>query len=70
MPSIFYTDLSASYAIQPGGRFELFANVQNLFDKSPPDVSNAASPTATYPTARNLYDVMGQYFTIGAKVRF
>ncbi|TPE63728.1 TonB-dependent receptor [Sandaracinobacter neustonicus] len=43
-----------------GKRFTLFGNVQNLFDRDPP-VAAVSSP---------YYDLIGRYFTIGARASF
>ena len=49
---------------------EIFANVNNLFNKRPPVFANPTQPGNTYPTYARLYDVMGRYFTVGVKMKF
>lgn len=53
-----YVDLGVQFKV--ADRFTLFGNVNNLFDRDPPltTVSNF------------LYDVVGTYYTAGARVRF
>ncbi len=55
-----------SLAVQPpryspvGSDVEVYANVSNLFDKDPP-ISSLFSP---------YYDVVGRFFTVGARINF
>jgi len=53
-----YVDLGAQFNV--ADNFTLNATVNNLFDRDPPYV--------TYTSA--IYDVIGRYFQVGAKVRF
>ncbi len=53
-----YVDLGAQFNVAEN--FSLNATVNNLFDRAPPYV--------TYTSA--IYDVIGRYFQVGAKVRF
>ncbi len=58
-----YIDLSLQYAL-PFGNYEdsritLFGSVANLFDRDPPIFPN-----------RMIYDVVGRYFTFGARAKF
>ncbi len=57
-----YVDLLARAKIASDGRdkIEIYANVSNLFDKQPPNGS-LYSP---------FYDVIGRYFSLGAKIAF
>ncbi|OJU20195.1 MULTISPECIES: TonB-dependent receptor [unclassified Sphingomonas] len=56
-----YFDLQAQVKVPTGSRsFELYGNVSNLFNKQAPNGS-LYSP---------YYDVLGRYFTFGARVRF
>jgi outer membrane receptor protein involved in Fe transport len=71
VPAIAYTSLDLSITVPPShgmGRMELFFNVSNLFDKSPPFIP-AANPGLAYPTYRSLYDVVGRAFTAGVRVK-
>jgi iron complex outermembrane receptor protein len=53
-----YVDLGARFKIDD--RFMLFGNVNNVFDRDPPLITVNST----------LYDVVGRYFTVGAKVDF
>ncbi|WBY06483.1 TonB-dependent receptor [Sphingomonas sp. 7/4-4] len=57
-----YFDLQAQMKVPVSDtrQMELYANVSNLFDKAPP-------PGSLYSP---YYDVLGRYFTFGARVRF
>jgi iron complex outermembrane recepter protein len=57
-----YFDLQAQVKVPAadGRQMEVYANVSNLFDKDPP-------PGSLYSP---YYDVLGRYFTLGARVRF
>jgi outer membrane receptor protein involved in Fe transport len=58
-----YVDLSLQYALPFGNhedsRITLFGSVANLFDRDPPIFPN-----------RMHYDVVGRYFTFGARSKF
>ncbi|MDB5579283.1 MAG: TonB-dependent receptor [Bradyrhizobium sp.] len=62
IPAYAYFDLAARVTVRAAGstQFQLFANVNNLFDKAPP-ISSAFSP---------YYDIIVRYFVVGASVRF
>lgn len=71
--AVWYFDANISQTIQSGpfgSELEVFANVNNMFNKRPPAFPNAQQPTNTYPTYAQLYDIMGRYFTVGARVKF
>lgn len=70
IPSIFYTDMTVSLKIPTQEHLELFANVSNLFDKGPPIFNRAPQPTLAYPTIPALYDTIGRYFVVGARMKF
>lgn len=53
-----YLDLGAQF--KAGDRLTLSANVNNVFDRAPP----------ISPTGPAFYDVIGTYFTMGARVAF
>ncbi|MES2054717.1 MAG: TonB-dependent receptor [Pseudomonadota bacterium] len=53
-----YVDLGAQFKVMD--RFTLFGNVNNVFD-APPPITTAGSPH---------YDIVGTYFTAGARVKF
>ncbi|MGH6695738.1 hypothetical protein [Sphingopyxis sp.] len=53
-----YVDLGARFKIDD--RFMLFGNVNNVFDRDPPLITVNST----------LYDVVGRYVTVGARVDF
>lgn len=66
----FYINLSAQYDIGRGDGWtmELYGAVKNLLDKAPPIVGSTFQ--APFATNGALYDMVGRYFTVGARVRF
>jgi iron complex outermembrane receptor protein len=68
VPAVFYTDVTGRIRIGEG-RYELFATVNNLFNRTPPIVPT--NPTSTFRSTQfALYDVVGRYMTVGARLRF
>lgn len=68
-PNIGYTDLTVRYSVNKN--YEIFANVQNLFDKQPPLIADQnASIGLGYPTTKANYDVIGTYGTVGVRLKF
>jgi len=68
---VFYTDLTVRYQLPfEDSHYEVFATVNNLFNKHAPLVYNTVLPGYGLPTIPSLYDVVGQYFTFGIRVRF
>lgn len=70
IPAYNYFDLSAGWDVNDVTRLNL--TVANLTDESPPNVGNTIGATAfnsgnTFP---QTYDVIGRFFTVGARVRF
>lgn len=51
------------------GRLQLFGNVNNIFDKSPPLIPSA-SPMAGQTLLAADYDKIGRYFAVGARYHF
>ncbi len=65
-----YFDLSGGWNVNDNVRVSM--TVANLFDKEPPVVGNTIGTTSensgnTFPQS---YDVIGRYFTVGARLRF
>ena len=52
----------------PFGTFTLYGTVQNLFNKNAPLAPAAGGVGIAYPVPAN-YDIMGRYFTVGARVK-
>ncbi len=70
VPAMFYTDLTVKRRIgPPSSGVELFVTVNNLFDRDPPLAPQGA---VTIPRQTNpyFYDMVGRYFTVGARARF
>ncbi|MEO8307400.1 MAG: TonB-dependent receptor [Pseudomonadota bacterium] len=65
--SSLYWDTRLGYTIPTGdGTLEIFANVNNLFDKDPPLILGEAIVSQT----GGGYDVIGRFFTLGINLRF
>ncbi|MEO6339699.1 MAG: TonB-dependent receptor [Caulobacteraceae bacterium] len=73
VPAVAYTNLSATYSWNiAGGKMELSANIQNLFDKDPPVVPSlfdASLGQTGNQINSSLYDLLGRRFTVGLKFR-
>ncbi|MDT8397804.1 MAG: TonB-dependent receptor [Pseudomonadales bacterium] len=68
----FYTDLNLSYTIDltNGGTWEIYGNLNNLFDENPPVVANFASFGGATQTNQSLFDTLGRSFTAGFRMQF
>jgi len=68
--SMITVDFGARYRLESMGKKpELYFNVSNVFDKSPPLVPPAASLIG-FQTTSTLYDTMGRYYTAGIRLQF
>jgi iron complex outermembrane receptor protein len=70
IPAYNYFDLSVGWDVNENARLNL--TIANLTDEKPPLVGNTIAGTAensgnTFP---QTYDVIGRFFTLGARVRF
>jgi outer membrane receptor protein involved in Fe transport len=71
VPQTFYTDLNLTYSRDVAGvKTDFFATINNLFDQKGRLFLISPVPGLNIPTSRNVYDVIGRYFTIGVKGRF
>jgi outer membrane receptor protein involved in Fe transport len=72
VPSVAYTDVTlTAYLGKDKGR-QIYLSVQNLFDKQPPAYTVSASagtPAFQFPAVTGD-DVIGRYFTVGARFKF
>ena len=71
--SVAYTDLNISYKFDAGHvRTELFLNIGNLFNTSPPPAAVYGSGTSPGQTGSYSIgdDPIGRYFTMGARIDF
>lgn len=72
VPAIAYFDMSVAYKFPDVGRgAEIYAAVQNLFDKDPP-VAPIYGATGFLGTGTNgyLYDLIGRQYRVGVRFRF
>lgn len=63
IPAVNYFDLNGTFAVDR--RVEIYAGVNNLFDKRAPLVPNQIFNSDTQD-----YDIVGRFFFLGAKLRF
>lgn len=66
--SVLYTDLRLGYGKDRanGSRWEVFGNIQNLFDQEPPVAASFSTFTATAGQVNtSMYDLLGRRYTIG-----
>lgn len=72
IPATFYTDLNFSIDIgkkQPNG-LQFYVTINNLFNQKGRLFLISPVPALNMPTSRNVYDVIGRYYTAGVKVGF
>jgi outer membrane receptor protein involved in Fe transport len=60
VPSVTYLDLGVKYALGKAKQWELFANVDNVFDKDPPPPMNGTA----------YYDLMGRTYKAGVRFTY
>ncbi|MEJ6011595.1 TonB-dependent receptor domain-containing protein [Novosphingobium aquae] len=60
IPAVAYVDLGLRYNFGPDKRFQVYFNVDNLFDKDPPLPANGSA----------YYDLMGRTYKGGVRFRF
>lgn len=66
VPRVWYVDLNARYNI--GSSVELFAGIDNLFDRQPPVIGTGIVADANVDPV--TYDVLGRRYFGGLRVRF
>jgi len=72
VPSVAYTDLTLTAFIGKDKGRQIYFSVQNAFDKQPPVyvISGfSGTPSFQYPSVTGD-DVIGRYFTVGARFKF
>jgi hypothetical protein len=72
VPSVAYTDITFTFNIEKEKSKQLFLSVQNVFDKDPPvflTAGTSGTPAFSFPAVSGD-DVIGRYFTFGAKLKF
>jgi len=66
-----YTDLNVTYSSKIGhSDTDFYVTVNNLFDQKGRLFLISPLPGVNIPTSRNVYDVIGRYFTFGVRSRF
>ncbi|MCV2883142.1 TonB-dependent receptor [Aestuariibacter sp. AA17] len=66
-----YHDLQARYALGEDGQYEIYAGVDNLFDKEPPFLGQGVPGDVTGTnTASDVYDAVRRYFYVGFEASF
>ncbi len=69
--SRYYTDLGLTWGPEGANlNWELFFNVQNLFDRDPPAAASFAQFSGTRPTNDRLFDFYGRRFVVGVDLSF
>ncbi|MBL8555770.1 MAG: TonB-dependent receptor, partial [Phenylobacterium sp.] len=67
----FYTDLNVTYSPKTlGADTDIYLTVNNLFDQKGRLFLISPVPGLNIPTSRNVYDVIGRYYTLGVRARF
>lgn len=67
--SYTYNDMQARYFL--GENWEVYAGVDNVFDKKPPFLGQGIPGDVTGTnTAADVYDVLGRYYYVGFKAKF
>ena len=70
LPNRTYTDLTLTYKFGEQRTYDAFLTVQNLFNTKPP-IQGIYDGFGLYPpVARNMYDIIGTYYTLGMRVEF
>jgi iron complex outermembrane recepter protein len=72
VPSVAYTDVTFTFFPGADKDKQIFFSVQNLLDKNPPPYLTAGTsgtPAFSFPAVSGD-DIIGRYFTVGAKMKF
>jgi outer membrane receptor protein involved in Fe transport len=69
--SAFYTDLRLSWSTDTAsiGSWEIYAKVENLFDRNPPRAADYSDFNGATHTNETLFDVLGRRYTLGVHLR-
>ena len=69
--SYFYNDIQIRYTFDDEGQYEVFAGIDNLFDKEPPFLGQGVPGDVTGTnTAADIYDVVRRFGYVGFKAKF
>lgn len=67
----FYNDIQVRYTLDDNGQYEVFAGIDNLFDKEPPFLGQGVPGDVTGTnTAADIYDAIRRFGYVGIKARF
>lgn len=69
-PNRTYVDVNMTYDLSSNNNAQVFLNVQNLFDVTPPVHQFGGAADLNTPTDTAIYDIVGRYFTAGVRVKF
>ncbi len=71
VPRAYYTDLHFTYSpeSQAARNMEIYFNIDNLLDKSPPVVPGFSAMGGSTPTNTGLYDQIGRRYLLGVHMR-
>lgn len=68
--STYYTDLGVRYTFGREDKWELFGNVNNLFDQEPRATAQILGRAGVNEFNDGLYDVLGRRMVVGARLSF
>jgi outer membrane receptor protein involved in Fe transport len=70
--STYYTDLGVRFAFGTDDAWEIFGNVNNLFNQEPRATAQILGRAGVneFNQASNLYDVLGRTMVVGARLTF
>jgi outer membrane receptor protein involved in Fe transport len=66
---VWYTDLTATYKFGAANDSEAYLTVNNLFNEDPPFAPQVSGTHLAWSNYE-LYDTIGRYFTLGARLKF
>lgn len=69
-PNKVYVDLNVAYDFGENKNVQGFFNVQNVFNVEPPNIGLSLIQNLSTSTDKQLYDVIGRYFTTGVRLSF
>jgi outer membrane receptor protein involved in Fe transport len=68
--SVFYTDLNLNFRPTALEGLHVFATVQNLLDRAPPQAPTAIGRTGPSELNALLHDQIGRRYTVGVNYQF
>jgi outer membrane receptor protein involved in Fe transport len=66
---VWYTDLTATYKFGSAHDYEAYLTINNLLDEDPPFAPQVSGTHLAWSNYE-LYDTIGRYFTLGARLKF